>query len=695
MPPRREPPSRLTCYGGSQHTLTVTSPDDRSVRLVSLADVAELARVTRPAVSNWRRRYKDFPSPVQETGSVSLFRLEEIQTWLTKRGKRHVVPSARQSIWGAISGVRDSLTVARSVEVCMWVLGMYVLNGWVGPDGRLNATGSWSEESTDLVQSAARIVGEHFHGQSLEITDDEAWKASRVASKLRGLIRDHGIIEVCEGLLAEASERQGRASEAFVTPPSIVKLILSLAEPIGNVIYDPACGWGNFLLAAHHKSTTREPAQLIGGDIDQKAFLTAGLRMLVHGINISLGLREFKSTSASRNADLVFTDPPFTAKDEWWWIDQTVHHLNSTGRGFHLSPQGAVFRGGRETEARRRLVRKGMVEAVICLPGGLYPHTGVKVALWLLRPPSSPPPHEILLINGNELGSHTRPQVELTETDVSEIVRCHRSWLKGRDLPASGNMYCAAIPSDQLLDSDCQLQAPPREALRVNLADQIAHVRSASDELHHAATALAQPDTLVGLAETQDLTTCLLRDLGEVIRGVRIPAEMIGKGTTPVVGIGGLGDDWRAIHSTTVDLDQFDRDVPISRPGDLLVSTGTGEVRAAVEMEGGAVISAPLQCVRMQNRSMDRSLLLAALLEGQPHRPGWSPSYADIRDIEVPWPNDEICGKSADALRTVAGKRSAARMAMQSADNLVKSMVRALAGGAFPASTSKPVVNDG
>ena len=41
--------------------------------LVSQSDIAGMAGVTSAAVSNWRRRYHDFPNPVQETGTGALF----------------------------------------------------------------------------------------------------------------------------------------------------------------------------------------------------------------------------------------------------------------------------------------------------------------------------------------------------------------------------------------------------------------------------------------------------------------------------------------------------------------------------------------------------------------------------------------------------------------------------------------------
>src|SRR5699024_9390697 len=50
---------------------------------LSLADIADLAGVTRPAVSNWRARNDDFPAPVEGSPERRpLFSLHEVLTWL-------------------------------------------------------------------------------------------------------------------------------------------------------------------------------------------------------------------------------------------------------------------------------------------------------------------------------------------------------------------------------------------------------------------------------------------------------------------------------------------------------------------------------------------------------------------------------------------------------------------------------------
>src|SRR4051812_42983575 len=59
---------------------------DTDDTLVSAAEVARLAGVTRAAVSNWRRRHADFPEPVG-AGRNAQFSLADITAWLQTQRK--------------------------------------------------------------------------------------------------------------------------------------------------------------------------------------------------------------------------------------------------------------------------------------------------------------------------------------------------------------------------------------------------------------------------------------------------------------------------------------------------------------------------------------------------------------------------------------------------------------------------------
>lgn len=55
--------------------------------LVSSTDIAELCKVTKSAVSNWKYRYNDFPEPVIQNRQTTLYDLNEMTEFLKKRGK--------------------------------------------------------------------------------------------------------------------------------------------------------------------------------------------------------------------------------------------------------------------------------------------------------------------------------------------------------------------------------------------------------------------------------------------------------------------------------------------------------------------------------------------------------------------------------------------------------------------------------
>ncbi|WP_432078127.1 N-6 DNA methylase [Streptomyces sp. YPW6] len=70
---------------------------------VTAAGIARLAGVGRAAVSNWRRRYADFPQPVGGTGASPSFALSEVEQWLRDQGKLAEVP-LRERVWQAVAG---------------------------------------------------------------------------------------------------------------------------------------------------------------------------------------------------------------------------------------------------------------------------------------------------------------------------------------------------------------------------------------------------------------------------------------------------------------------------------------------------------------------------------------------------------------------------------------------------------------
>lgn len=649
---------------------------------MSLADVAELTQVTRPAVSNWRRRHEDFPQPVRETGAVSLFPLADIQEWLTRHGKKQIELTARQEIWRALSVTRGRVTVTRSAEICLWVLGMYALNDHLDEDDRLQTAGLSGSDHADLVAAAADVVGQYM-GITFELEQGEVDELAPVVTELPRLVREYGAGEVCEALIAEASERQGKGSGQYVTTPALAELMTALAQPVEGLVYDPGCGWGTVLTHIHRNRSTDRELYLAGDDILPTARIITTLRMLIHGATGSIGNQDAATARTSRNADFVFTDPPFGGQvDTWMWLERTVQHLADTGRGFHLTPMGPLFWSGPSAQERRRLVEQGSVEAVIALPAGLYPHTAIPAALWLLRPPGNRR-STVLLVDGSGLGIPRRWQRELTPTDIKRIVECHRAWERDDRWPPATGLPCRAVAIEELVEGDCRLDVRYWVSPEAPLDVHASRLRSAHAKVRET-TAAVPPMPEFGELRVVSGQSVLVRDLGDVIRGVRVPQDLLERGSTPVMRTADLRNDWTARPSTTVDLEALARDVPRTRPGDVLVVAHDGQVRAGVDDTGGAIIAAPLQVVRLRKQSSERALLLAVLLSTAV--PGTTTvSYADIRDITVSWPTEDDSAHVTGLLRSVVVQRTAVRQAATAADELLDALVAAVSAGLHPA----------
>ena len=82
--------------------------------LVSPSDIADIAGVSRGAVSNWRKRNESFPQPVAGAPNKPLFSLKEISEWLEQHAAQtnnqallvKDSDSASMDVWAALNSFR-------------------------------------------------------------------------------------------------------------------------------------------------------------------------------------------------------------------------------------------------------------------------------------------------------------------------------------------------------------------------------------------------------------------------------------------------------------------------------------------------------------------------------------------------------------------------------------------------------------
>lgn len=690
--------------------------------LVSLADVAEMAGVTRPAVSNWRRRYPDFPTPERETGATSLFRLADLKRWMNKHGKRLEVPSTEQLVWSALNRTRGTALPEEAAEAGLIVVGYLALTYHLGTDpSRLNSVvldrhPQALEGYLEMLASEAGRLG--LDERFMRETRLPEW-ADRgpFLAEIIHLAQAFGADEVFEALLA-AESRGPRGTSEHMTPSSVAALVMSLAQPIRGVVYDPACGQGGLLLAASRNSEA--PVTLVGQDTNPRACLVAQLRMFVHGVsaNIVKGdtLSEHSPTG-DIEADLVVADPPFgmrwrpealnvyerlpfgappPSRADMAWLQSGIVSLRPGGVAILVLPQGSLHRGGSEAAIRSALIESNCVHAIITLPHAMYPTTNIPVALWVVGKPGQQERADVLLIDASQLGYRGRNRTELSDADITVIEGCFRAWQIRGEVAAPDGIRATAVPIQALIEGDSLLnparwiQDPGEEPARL-----LERAKSAKAHLDEAGAAFAIAALSVPVLEAASLgtgnthATQKVGDLATLSRPRRIDAEFIGIGTTPLIRPRDLGPDLAITPSELVDPTLVPFPVEITRPGDVIAVVDGPRLRACVDLVGGAAVSAPLVVLRPRAKSIDPTIL-AALISSIRNSLGSSVKQMDLVALEIPCLNADMADWLKKALGALGEQRRQANAAVNAIDELRTALVLGLSSKALEINPETP-----
>ncbi|TCC55987.1 SAM-dependent methyltransferase [Kribbella pittospori] len=391
--------------------VTMDRPDAESAEgatgTVSSVGIARLAGVGRAAVSNWRRRYADFPEPVGGTPTSPSFDLAAVEQWLTAQGKLPEV-SGPDRAWREIAAASDGPDLGGA----LWLAGLMLFHRSVGSD----ATSSVPAPSS-LAASVGRVNRAAEELFRSELPDSWLPRHLTVLSAAAGVAGDP--VETFERFYALYLRARGAASD-YVTPVRVARLILSLTDiatgassPCRSVadVMDLACGTGSLLVEAVRGGGG---VRVFGQDLDPTAACIAQVRLMLTSKEQSAVIRVGDSLRADafpgERVDLVVSNPPFglhdwaddqLAFDPRWeygglpprtepelaWVQDALAHLRPGGQAVLLMPPVAAWRSaGRRI--RGELLRRGVVRAVVALPSGLLPATSVGLHLWVLRRPA-------------------------------------------------------------------------------------------------------------------------------------------------------------------------------------------------------------------------------------------------------------------------------------------------------------------
>ncbi|MFD3731620.1 class I SAM-dependent DNA methyltransferase [Streptomyces sp. NPDC058632] len=331
--------------------------------LVTGSEIARLAGVTRAAVSNWRRRYDDFPAAAGGAANSPLYALAEVQEWLDKQRKGQEV-SPEVELWQAMRAAYGEQMVAGLAEV------------------------------------ASVLAG----GSGQGLPDD-------VATRVQELARTEAPVGLVKALTERFMDSARRAGSDQVTSGRVVRAMCHFAPELraDATVFDPACGIGVLLLSVASEAGTRCCGQETDADSARFAQLRADL-LGRSGVRIAAGDSLRADEWPDLKADLVVCDPP-TGVTEWgreellldsrWelgtpskaegelaWLQHAYAHTGPGGQVLMVMPASVAYRrAGRRIRAE--LVRRGIVRQVIALPPGTATSHALPVHLWCLRRPEN------------------------------------------------------------------------------------------------------------------------------------------------------------------------------------------------------------------------------------------------------------------------------------------------------------------
>ena len=501
---------------------------------LTASGIARLANVGRAAVSNWRRRYADFPTPVGGTPTSPFFDAREIEQWLRRHGKLHQA-TTEQWAWRHI----ESYQPAAHITDALGISGAYLL----ACSSQTTDTGSNLLTPTQLVTHLraidprlAELVGNLL---------PKRWtpQLTTMLHTVDQLSREQDPEAAFEYLHSQYVTSAHPLSGLAGTPDSVAEVMLTLAGP-GARTFDFTSGTGSILrMAADRALQQGTVTHCYAQEVNPQYALITLLRLWFVHLRaqraghpaappvVHVGDSLLADALPDLRADVVVANFPFgihdwghdrLAYDPRWtyglpprtepelaWVQHALAHLAPGGTAVVLMPPAAALRpAGRRIRAE--LVRHGALRAVIALPAGLMPPTGIGLHIWVL---TQPDPQQSLA--GGLLVIDTTTATEcLTLPEI--VATAWRGYLSGHNAEAPG--VHRTIPAIEVLDDQVDL-TPQRHLPRANeLAADPAHIITRISDFGRLVDEVRRGLPSVREAQTAALRTAPQADVADLIR---------------------------------------------------------------------------------------------------------------------------------------------------------------------------------
>ena len=278
-----------------------------------------------------------------------------------------------------------------------------------------------------LIQHAKREFAEYIELR-LPQEDGAKWKFKSAVVKVFFLLRKINIKAAMDGshdLLGKFYEvflKYGNGAKDIgivLTPRHITEFASEILDIGGaDLVYDPACGTGGFLVAAYDRVRRNEPTEIemfkkhrIFG-VEQQANVAAlaivnmifrgdGKNNIINGDCLSLNInRKMRNNEVSAEYQLepgtrkavtkVLMNPPFALKrddeQEFTFIDHALDQMVEGGLLLCVVPISVMYASGKELHWRKNTLNFNTLVAVMSFPNDLfYPQASVEPVIIVIR----------------------------------------------------------------------------------------------------------------------------------------------------------------------------------------------------------------------------------------------------------------------------------------------------------------------